>query len=99
MTARASTGWRKCGEMGNHAPQQPGNMTMHLEPGNAKIEIDGYPLDQFVTGMSLTFNVATHRPILVLELLPSALDVTAPSVEISGDFRGFLIAHGWRPPE
>ena len=85
--------------MGNHAPQQPGNMTMRLEPGNASVEIDGYHLEDVCTGMSITFNVATRRPVLVLELLPSALDVTAPSVEISGDFRGFLIAHGWRPPE
>jgi hypothetical protein len=85
--------------MGNHAPQKPGNMTMHLVKENAKVEIDGYPLDQFLTGMSLVFNLKTRRPVLVLELLPSAVDVTAPSVEIRGDFRDFLISHGWRPPE
>jgi hypothetical protein len=85
--------------MGSHAPQKPGNMTMHLEPGNAKVEIDGYPLDQFITGMSLVFNVQTRRPVLELQLHPSVVDVTAPAVELSGPFRDFLTSHGWRPPE
>lgn len=84
--------------MGNHAPQQPGNMIMRLEKGNAKIEIDGYPLDQFVTGIKLIFNVQTNRPVLLVDLLPSVVDVTAPTVELAGDFRDFLIAHGWQPP-
>jgi hypothetical protein len=83
----------------NAAPQQPGSMVMRLEPGNAKVEIDGYPLDQFITAMSISFSRTLKYPVLSIELLPSAVDVTAPAVEIRGDFRDFLVSHGWRPPE
>jgi hypothetical protein len=83
----------------NAAPRMPGNMTMRLEPGNAVVEIDGYRLEQFITGISLAFSVRTRRPVLTIDLEPSTVDVTAPAVEIRGDFRDFLVAHGWRPPE
>lgn len=82
----------------NAAPQRPGEMKMHLEREKAVVEIDGYRLEQFVRSMTLTFGVATRKPVLTLELSPRAVDVTAPTVEISGDFREFLISHGWRPP-
>lgn len=83
----------------NAAPQRPGNMTLHLEPGNSVVEIDGYRLEQFIRNITLTFGVGTMRPVLTMELAPRALDVTAPNVEINGDFRDFLTSHGWRPPE
>ncbi len=83
----------------NAAPQRPGEMKLHLEPGNSTIEIDGYRLEQFAKSLTLTFDARTRRPVLTLELSPRAVDVTAPAVEISGEFRDFLIAHGWRPPE
>jgi hypothetical protein len=85
--------------MGGFAPQRPGSMTMHLEARNAVVEIDGYRLEQFITGITLAFSVRIPRPVLTIELEPSVLDVTAPTVELRGDFRDFLIAHGWRPPE
>jgi hypothetical protein len=83
----------------DRAPQQPGSMVMHLEPGNAKVEIDGYPLDQFITAMTISFSRTTRKPVLSIELLPAAIDLTAPGVEINGGFRDFLVSHGWRPPE
>jgi hypothetical protein len=83
----------------NAAPQRPGEMKLRLEREKAVVEIDGYRLEQFVKGITLAFNVLTRKPVLTLELLPSAVDVTAPTVEISGEFREFLVSHGWRPPQ
>ena len=83
----------------NAAPQRPGNMTLHLEAGASVVEIDGYRLEQFATSLMLAFDARTRKPVLTLELSPRAVDVTAPTVELNGAFRDFLISHGWRPPE
>jgi hypothetical protein len=87
--------------MADYPPRQPGNVTIHLQPGpqHNSLVMDGYDIGQFVTAMQLRFDVKTMRPILMLDLAPSAVDVTGTSVEMRGDFRSFLIAHGWRPPE
>jgi hypothetical protein len=81
------------------APQTPGNVKIDLTPGRERIEIDGYRLEQHVTAIRLSYDAGHRRPVLMLDLLPSAVDVTTNSVELRGDFREFLIAHGWRPPE
>jgi hypothetical protein len=83
----------------NAAPQRPGEMKLHLEPGASVVEIDGYRLEQFVHSLTLAFDARTRRPVLMLELSPRVVDVTAPAVELNGAFREFLLAHGWRPPE
>jgi hypothetical protein len=79
-------------------PQQPGNMKIDLTPGTGSITIDGYDLSQHVTSMKLLFDAGKRRPVLLLDLLPSSVNVTGTGVEMRGDFRDFLIAHGWRPP-
>lgn len=82
----------------NAAPQTPGRMTVDLTPGQERIEIDGYRLEQHVTGLRLTYDANKRVPVLLLELTPSAVTVDGSAVELRGDFRDFLIAHGWRPP-
>lgn len=79
------------------APQTPGKVNIGITPGNVKIEVDGHRLEQHVTGMRLVLN-AGERPVLLLDLLPSTVDVTGDHVVIDGPFREFLIDHGWRPP-
>jgi hypothetical protein len=85
--------------MTNHAPQTPGKVSIDLTPGSESIDIDGYRIEQHVTAISLTYDAAKRRPVLMLDLLPSTVNVTGTGVEMRGDFRDFLIAHGWRPPE
>jgi hypothetical protein len=85
--------------MPDHAPQTPGKLNIDLTPGSERIDIDGYRLEQHVTAIRLSYDAAKRRPVLLLDLLPSTVNVTGTSVELRGDFRDFLIAHGWRPPE
>ena len=80
------------------APRTPGHVSIDLTPGQERVEIDGYRLEQHVTALRLAFDAKTRKPVLQLELLPSAVSVTSNSVEMRGDFRDFLIAHGWQPP-
>jgi hypothetical protein len=81
------------------APQTPGKVSIDLTPGQERIDIDGYRLEQHVTAIRLTYDAGKRRPVLLLDLLPSTVSVTGTSVDMRGDFRDFLIAHGWRPPE
>lgn len=81
------------------APQHPGKVSIDLTPGHERIEIDGYRLEQHVTAMKLMYSVQNRRPVLLLDLLPSTVEVTGADAELRGDFREFLVAHGWRPPE
>ncbi len=84
--------------MPEHAPQTPGKLKIDYTPGEAaEISIDGYRLEQHVTGLKLAIS-ATARPRLILDLAPSAIDVTADHVELGGEFRDFLLAHGWKAP-
>lgn len=83
----------------NAAPQQPGKIVIDLTPGQERVEIDGFRLEQMVSSMKLLFDAKQRKPVLLLDLLPSAVDVTGTGVEMRGDFRDFLIKHGWRPPE
>jgi hypothetical protein len=85
--------------MPNVPPQHPGNVKIDVTAGQGSISIDGYDIGQFVTSMKLLFDSQSRRPVLLLDLLPSAVDVTGSGVEMRGDFRDFLIKHGWRPPE
>jgi hypothetical protein len=85
--------------MADHPPQHPGNVKISVAPGEGSLMIDDYNLGQFVTSMRLLFDAKERRPVLLLDLLPSAVDVTGTSVELRGDFRDFLISHGWRPPQ
>jgi hypothetical protein len=80
-------------------PQHPGKVSIDVTPGKGSIQIDDYDIGQFVTSMQLRFDAGKRRPVLMLDLLPSAVNVTGTGVEMRGDFRDFLIAHGWRPPE
>lgn len=80
-------------------PQVPGNVKIDITPGQGSLVIDGYDLGQHVTSFKLLFDAGKRRPVLLLDLLPSAVDVTGTTVEMAGAFRDFLIAHGWRPPE
>jgi hypothetical protein len=82
-----------------HKPQLPGNVRVHLEPGSGSIQIDDYDIGQFVTSMKLLFDAERRRPVLLLDLLPSAVDVTGAVAELRGDFRDFLVSHGWQPPQ
>ncbi len=81
------------------APQRPGHVSIDLTSGREKIEIDGYRIEQLVTSMKLMYDAGKRQPVLLLDLLPSAVDVTSSSVELRGDFRDFLISRGWRAPE
>lgn len=85
--------------MPDYSPQTPGKVKIDYTPGQAaEISIDGYRLEQHVTRLQLVLD-ATEKPVLTLELLPSSVDVSADHVTVSGDFRDFLLAHGWRPPQ
>lgn len=83
----------------NAAPQTPGKVKIDLTPGAERVEIDGYRLEQHLTAIRLTYDAKKRTPILLIELHPSSIDVTASRVEIQGEFRDFLIHHGWRAPE
>lgn len=85
--------------MPDYAPQTPGKVTIDLTPGKERIDIDGYRIEQHVTALTLKYDAQKRRPVLLLDLLPSTIDVTGTGVEMRGEFRDFLIAHGWRPPE
>lgn len=85
--------------MTDYPPQMPGNVKIHLERGKGSIVIDGYPIDQFVTGMQIRFHVRDLKPVLMLDLDPSAIDLTGNGFEMNGEFRDFLMQHGWRPPQ
>jgi hypothetical protein len=82
----------------NAAPQTPGKFVIDLTPGQERIEIDGFRIEQHVTAIKLMYDAAKRRPVLLLDLLPSTVDVTGTGVEMSGEFRDFLTSHGWRPP-
>lgn len=81
------------------APQRPGKFTIDLTPGSERIDIDGYRIEQHVTAIRLVYSAENRRPVLRLDFLPSTVDVTGERVDLHGDFRDFLIAHGWRAPE
>ena len=84
--------------MPDFARQTPGKVKIDYTPGEAaEISIDGYRLEQHVTALTLKLDAA-EKPVLILELLPSSVDVTANHVKLSGEFRDFLIAHGWKAP-
>jgi hypothetical protein len=82
----------------NAAPQRPGKVVIDLTPGQEKIEVDGFRLEQYVTGMSLKYSATSRRPVLLLDLLPGTVEVAGTRVNIEGDFRDFLIEQGWKPP-
>jgi hypothetical protein len=85
--------------MPDFAPQTHGKVKIDYTPGQAaEISVDGYRLEQHVTALTLKLD-ATEKPVLILELLPSSVDVTADHVTVSGEFRDFLLTHGWRPPQ
>jgi hypothetical protein len=85
--------------MPEYAPQTPGKLRIDYTPGGpTEISLDGYRLEEHVTSLRLALS-AREKPRLILDLAPHVLDVTADHVELRGDFREFLIAHGWRPPE
>lgn len=86
-------------ERGQFSRQTPGKVSIDLTPGQERIEIDGYRLEQHVTSLKLMYDAAKRRPVLLLDLLPTTVNVTGTHVEMNGDFRDFLVAHGWRPPE
>ena len=80
------------------APQTPGNVRIDLTPNRERVEIDGYRLEQHMTGLRLTFDAQKRKPVLLIELAPSALELTATGVELKGEFRDFLLSRGWQPP-
>jgi hypothetical protein len=82
----------------NAAPMTPGKLTINLTPGQERIDIDGYRLEMHVTALKLMYDARTRKPVLLLDLLPSTVDVTAPNVSVQGEFREFLIQQGWQPP-
>lgn len=82
----------------NAAPQRPGKVILNLTPGEECIEIDGFRLEQMVTAVKLSYSVQKRRPVLLLDLLPGTVEVTGTGVEMDGEFRNFLIQHGWQPP-
>lgn len=81
------------------ARQTPGKVSIDLTPGKERVEIDGYRLEQHVTALTLSYDAATRRPFLVLNLLPLSADVTGTDVEWTEGIREFLIAQGWTPPK
>ena len=81
------------------APQRPGHVHIDLTPGSEKIEIDGYRIEQLVTSIRVSYSADNRRPVVMLDLLPSAVDVTGERVLLSGEFRDFLLAHGWKAPQ
>jgi hypothetical protein len=83
----------------NARPQVPGKVSIDVTPGAGSVIIDDYDIGQHVSAMQLRFDAAKRKPVLMLDLLPSAINVTGEGVEMTGPFRDFLIAHGWRPPE
>lgn len=83
----------------NAAPQTPGRVRIDLTRHQEVIEIDGFRLEQHVTAIQLRYDAVKRKPVLLLDLSPSTVDVTGTDAEVRGDFREFLIAHGWRPPE
>lgn len=80
-------------------PETPGIVSIDVTPGHGSVVIDGYDIGQHVTAMKLLFDAGKRKPVLLLDLLPSAINVTGTVVEMQGAFRDFLIQHGWRPPE
>lgn len=85
--------------MTEHLPEHPGHVKMNITPGQGSLTIDDYDLGQFVSSVRVLFDAKARKPVMLLDLLPSAIDITGTTVEMRGDFRDFLIAHGWRPPE
>ncbi len=85
--------------MTDHAPQTPGKVKIDYTPGGpCEISVDGYRLEQHVTALKLVLT-ARSKPRLILDLDASSVDVTADHVQVGGDFREFLLAHGWQPPQ
>jgi hypothetical protein len=80
------------------APQRPGKVLIDLTQGHEKIEIDGFRLEQYVTGMTLKYSAAKRQPVLLLDLLPGTVEVTGTHVILDGEFRAFLMEQGWKPP-
>jgi hypothetical protein len=83
----------------NAARQTPGNVTIDLTPGQERIEIDGYRLEQHVRAMSLSYSAQTRHPVLSLELLPSAVVLKGNNAHIGGELEDLLLGLGWRPPQ
>jgi hypothetical protein len=82
----------------NAAPQMPGKVILDLTPGKERIEVDGFRLEQMVTAIKVSYSVQKRHPVLLLDLLPGSVEVTGAGVEMDGEFRNFLIQHGWQPP-
>jgi hypothetical protein len=82
----------------NAARQTPGVVKIDLTPGSEKIEIDGFRLEQHVSGLKLSYSVQHRRPVLLLDLLPFSVEVTGPDVELHKDLKDYLTANGWQAP-
>lgn len=82
----------------NAAPQRPGKVIIDLTPGQERVEVDGFRLEQYITGMTLKYNAANRRPVLLLDLLPGTVEMAGTRVILEGDFREFLMEQGWKPP-
>jgi hypothetical protein len=82
----------------NAAPQRPGKVLIDLTRGQEKVEVDGFRLEQYITGMTLKYDAAKRTPVLLLDLLPGTVEVTGTRVILAGEFREFLMEQGWKPP-
>lgn len=80
------------------APERPGKVSIDLTRGQEKIEVDGFRLEQYVTGMTLKYSASKRVPVLLLDLLPGTVEVAGTHVLIEGEFRDFLVEQGWKPP-
>lgn len=77
---------------------RPGEVNISVSHGRGSVVIDGFDLTQHITAVKLMFDAKRQRPVLLLDLLPTTVNVTADSVDLDGPFREFLIRHGWQPP-
>ena len=82
----------------NAAPQRPGKVSIDLTPGQERIDVDGFRLEQYISGMTLKYDAASRRPVLLLDLLPGTVELKGSRAILSGDFRDFLMEQGWKPP-
>ncbi len=75
-------------------------MCIDLTPGQEKIDIDGFRIEQHVTSMKLTYDAERRRPVLLLDLLPNSVQVDTATgrVILNDEFREFLTSHGWKAP-
>lgn len=80
------------------APQTPGKIVIDTTPGQERVEIDGYRLEQHVVAFQLRFDAKSRRPVIRLELAPSTVTVNGTGVVMEGELRELLLAQGWQPP-